>query len=136
MSAVVELPVRAMREGDLAFVVDSWKRSYEGAAAVAGCDHEHYRVEMTRTIKRLVGRPEVEVRILTAPDDDDHLLGFAAFTRSGPSAELHYVYVKQDFRGSGYARRLLQGVPVTTYTFLSPTARRRKGWRHTPRFTI
>lgn len=126
------LPIRAMRESDLAFVVDSWKRSYEGAAAVAGCDRDHYRAEMTTAIRRLCGRPDVTVRICTAPDDDDHLIGFACF-RAG---ELHYVYVKQDFRGKGIARSLLQGAPITSYTFLSPTARRRKGWRYTPRFTI
>lgn len=131
------LPVRVARDTDIAFIVDAWKRSYEGAAAVKMCDREFYRIEMERLIKRLFGRDGVSTLIAYDPDDDDHMVGFACFTVHNPSrAELHYIYVKKDFRGKGIARRLLEGVPVESYTFLSPTARPRKGWRFTPRFTI
>lgn len=126
------LPVRPARESDAAFIIDSWKRSYEPR----NVDVDHYRVEMTRTIRRLIGRPDSDTLVAYDPSDDDHLVGFACFTNYGARAELHYIYVKQDFRGKGIARRLLDGVNVTSYTFLSPTARPRKGWRFTPRFTI
>ena len=127
-------PIRPAREGDIAFILDAWKKSYEGAPAVRGAHREHYRTEMTRAIRRLCERGEV--RIATAPDDDDHLLGFAAFTQADDGAELHYVYVKQDFRKLGIARALLAGVDVTAYTFVSNTARPPKGWAYKPRMTI
>ena len=127
-------PIRAARDGDMAFILDAWRKSYEGAPAVRGSDREHYRVEMTRTIRRLCDRGEV--RIAVSPDDDDHLLGFAVFTRADDGAELHYVYVKQTFRGMGVAKALLADVPVRSFTFLSNTARPRKGWRYTPRHSI
>jgi GNAT superfamily N-acetyltransferase len=118
----------------MAFVVMSWKNSFEGAAAVHGCDREHYRIEMTRAIRRLCDY--AEVRIATSPDDDDHLLGFAAFTKTGDGAELHYVYVKADFRKMGIAKALLSGVNVKSYTFRSKSARPTRGWAYTPRFCI
>ncbi len=127
-------PLRSARASDMAFVIDAWKKSYEGAPAVRGADREHYRVEMTRAIRRLCDR--AEIRIATAPDDDDHLLGFAAFVTTDDGAELHYVYVKQDFRKMGIARALLADLKVTAYTFLSNTARPPKGWAYRPRFTI
>lgn len=130
----VSLRIRPAREGDMAFVVDAWKRSFEGAPAVRGADREHYRVEMTCAIRRLCSR--AEVRIACDPTDEDTIVGFAAFTRTGETAELHYIYVKKDFRGSGHARELLQGVNVTSYTFATPTVRPRKDWAFTPRFTI
>jgi GNAT superfamily N-acetyltransferase len=118
----------------MAFVIDAWKRSFEGAPAVRGCDREHYRREMTLAIRRLCDR--AQIRIATAPDDDDHLLGFAAFTTTDDGAELHYVYVKQDFRKMGIARKLLADLKVNAVTFLSTTARLPKGWAYKPRFTI
>jgi len=127
-------PIRSAGDGDVAFILDAWKKSYEGAPAVRGADREHYRIEMTRAIRRLCDRGEV--RVATAPDDPDHLLGFAAFTIADDGAELHYVYVKREFRGMGIARALLSELNVTRYTFVSPTARPPKGWRFTPRFTI
>lgn len=127
-------PIRPARDGDMAFVVDTWKNSFEGSAAVHGADREHYRIEMKRAIRRLCDR--AEVRIATAPDDDDHLLGFTAFAKTDDGAELYYIYVKADFRGMGIARALLSGVNVKSYTFRSKSARPRSGWAFTPRFTI
>lgn len=114
----------------MAFVIDAWKRSFEGAPAVRGAEREHYRTEMTRAIRRLCDH--AEIRVACDPTDEDTIVGFVAFT----GGELHYVYVKRDFRGLGIAKDLLKGVPITAYTFTTPLARPRKGWAFTPRFTI
>ena len=127
-------PIRAARPEDMTFVVGAWRASFETAAAVKGADRDHYRIEMTRTIRRLCDR--AQVRVATAPDDDDHLLGFAALSKLDDGSELHYVYVKQDFRKMGIARLLLGDVDVKAYTFRSSNARPRNGWAYTPRFTI
>lgn len=130
------LPVRDARVSDHAFIIDAWKRSFEGAAAVRMCDRDHYRAEMTTVIRKLLGKPDVFTLVAYDPEDENHLVGFACMTRDDVGAELHYVYVKKDFRGRGIARALIGSAPITRYTFLSPTARPRKGWRFTPRFTI
>ncbi len=122
--------VREARPNDTAFIIDAWKRSYEGAPAVRGADRDHYRHEMTKAIRRLCDR--CVVRIACDSSDEDTIVGFAAFT----GGELHYIYVKKDFRGMGIARTLLVGLPIQTYTFSTPVARPHKGWAFTPRFTI
>lgn len=126
----MNLRVRRYKDEDFAFVVDAWKRSYEDAPAVRGCDREHYKEEMTRTIRRLVNAGTV--LLACDPTDEDNLVGFAAFN----GAELHYVYIKQAFRAKGVARMLLEGVLINRYTFRSKHARPRAGWRYMPRFTI
>jgi GNAT superfamily N-acetyltransferase len=126
----VTLRIRPAKEDDLAFVIDAWRRSYENSPAVRGADREHYRVEMTRTIRRLLDT--AECRVACDPSDPDTIVGFAAF--HGP--ELHYAYTKQDFRGMGVQKQLLEGQHIDAYTFLSNNARPPKGWRFKPRFTI
>lgn len=119
----------------MAFIIDAWKRSFEGAPAVRGADREHYRVEMTRAIRRLCER--ATVRVACDPNDEDTLVGFCAFTSPDPDhAELHYAYVKKDFRGIGVMRELTNGVPITAFTFKTPDFRAPASWRFTPRFTI
>lgn len=124
------LRVRQAKPDDFAFIIDAWRRSYEGAPAVRNADREHYRIEMTRAIRRLCDR--AEVRVACDPSDEDTIVGFVAFTGD----ELHYAYTKQDFRGMGVSKQLLQGVPITAYTFVSNNARPPKGWAYKPRFTI
>jgi hypothetical protein len=107
---------------------------------------------MTRAIRRLCEK--AELRVAHNPQDDDHIVGFACFTKS----ELHYLYVKKDFRAELKAEHLLAGVPLDSYTFLgrymqdaldgyqgagwdAPAGQSRqwkgpKGWRFTPRITI
>jgi len=129
------LRIRTAKEADMPFIVDSWKRSYEGAPAVRGADRDHYRIEMSRTIRRICDR--ATVRVACDPEDESTLVGFAAYLQNtDSSATLCYCYVKKDFRGMGIARDLLKGVPITAYAFLSNNARPREGWRYCPRFTI
>lgn len=127
MSRLVNRP---MRPTDEAFILDAWRRSYEGSAAVKHADREHYRQEMTRTIRRILDKATVRLRV--DAEDENTIVGFAAFT----GHELHYVYVKKEFRKMGVARALLQDIPITCYTFITPTVRHHAGWAFTPRFTL
>lgn len=124
------LRIRLAKPDDFAFIIDAWRRSYEGSPAVRGAEREHYRIEMTRAIRRLCDR--AEVRVACDPQDEDTVVGFAAFTGD----ELHYAYTKKDFRGIGVAKQLLEGVPIAAYTFQSNNARPPQGWAFRPRFTI
>lgn len=131
------LPVRPARESDMSFVIGSWRESFQLSAAIRApaLDRDHYFEEMARVIRKLCAK--ATVRVAHDPEDDDHLVGFAAFTpRSDGTDELHYVYVKRDFRGQGVARSMLADRKIATYTFLTSSARPPKGWRFTPRFTI
>jgi GNAT superfamily N-acetyltransferase len=130
--------IRPARETDFAFIVDAWCRSFEGSPVVHGADRNHYRSEMVRVIRKMLsGVGAATTRVACDREDDDTLLGFAAFT--GP--ELHYVYVRQDFRQMGIAKAMLEGASIAQYTFRTLQGERRmrtreRGWKFTPRFTL
>ena len=132
----MSLPVRDFRPSDFAFVLDAWRKSLEAAPGFRGADHEHFRHEVEAAVTRLVRRGYC--RIAYNPADDDHLIGFAAYGDYPSKAwkELHFVYVKRDFRGKGIARRLLEGLDIGSYTFLTATVRPPKKWAYTPRLCI
>ncbi len=148
----MSLPIRLGRPSDMAFVVHSWVHSHEGAQPFKGCSHEHYKVEMTRAVRRLCDK--AELRIAYDPKDDDGIVGYACFT----GRELHYLYVKKDFRDVLKPEHLLADVKIDSFTFVGrhlqdaldgfrgshwevdPDGNRHwkapPGWRYTPRITI
>ena len=132
----MSIRIRPAKVTDQAFIQDAWKRSFEGSPAVRGADREHYRNEMERTIARLCARATV----LVACDvkDEDTLVGFAVYSswKGYAGNELHYVYVKKDFRGHRIASDLLKDANIKAYTFATMSARAPKDWVYTPRFTI
>lgn len=128
---------RPARDSDMPFIADSWRRSFEGSPAVHGANREHYRGELNRAIQSLTGRKGTTTTVACDREDDDVLLGFACFT----GTELHYVYVRADFRQMGIARGLTEAAQIATYTFRTLIGERRmrarlRGWEFTPRFTL
>lgn len=130
------------RDGDFGFVLDTWRRSFEGAPAVRGCDVEHYRAEMKATVTKLLRSPGVSVRVAHPEGDDDAIVGYAVHNGD----ELHYVYVRggdkdASMRSLGIARQLVEPLNITAYTFRTEAGERRlkpkdRGWRFTPRFCL
>lgn len=118
------------------FVKSGWRGTFRTAGVgVEGADAEHYHREIQRIFDRIL--PRATVKIACDPKDPDNLVGFAVFT----GTELHYVYVKQDFRKLGAVRDLLAGLDIRSYTFKTLPGERRlrpasRGWVFTPRFTI
>lgn len=126
--------VRLAKEEDMAFVVHSWRSSFDGAPAVRGADKDHYFKEMSRVIGRLCG-PDfgaAEVRVVCDVEDPDTLLSFVAFK----GRELHYAYTRRDFRNAGLMRQALEGVHLDAYTFYTPRWHPPPTWKFTPRFSV
>lgn len=129
--------VRPARESDVGYIVGTWRDSYASAPAVAGADRDAYRAEVARIVSRLRATPEATLRVACDREDEDTLVGFAAFTGS----TLHYVYVRGDMRQMGIAKRLIEGATIAHYTFRTLAGERRlraaeRGWKFTPRFTL
>lgn len=125
----MSIALRPARESDTAFIVDTWRRSYEQAPQVRGADEAYMR----RAIQRAVADAE---KLLVACDseDDDTLIGWLA--ASPPT--LHYVYVRADFRRAGIARSLLDSFVLTAYSCKTLPGERRlrlaeRGLAFTPR---
>lgn len=129
--------VRPARESDYAFILDAWRRSFEGAPAVQGAKDDHYRAEMGAVIARLVRASTV--RVACDAEDDDTILGFVVVDE--PGATLHYAYVRREFRQLGIVPRLIGETAIRAYTFRTLAGERRlklkeRGLWFKPRFTI
>jgi GNAT superfamily N-acetyltransferase len=123
--------LRPFAETDRAHVDTTWRRSYSDPwSDFAGIPH----VPGSGLYKRIQGRAielamaSGQTLIACAPDLDDQILGWVC---ARPPHVLHYVFVKEDFRGRGLGRALfeaalgagLERVYVThVHTALTPTA--------------
>ncbi len=122
------MDLRPYRDSDAAIVCRSWKL---GAADLSGC-FDHFKSHDLPKEKRSTARGiylealNAEVpRLLTPetcvvghnPRDDDAVWGFAC----GSNGVLHYVWVKDEYRGRGFARTLVAhlglAAPLKTTTW-------------------
>ena len=128
--------IRDWVPADEHFVKSAWRGSFRLAGhGVQDADHIHYDMEMDRVFDRIL--PRATVKIACDPKDPDNLIGFAVLTGS----ELHYVYVKRDFRKLGVVPAMLEGLDIRSFTFKTLPGERRirpssRGWAFTPRFTL
>jgi GNAT superfamily N-acetyltransferase len=134
---------RRMRAGDALFVLESWRDSYRMSHTAGPVPMSMYREVYDELLKRLLERPDVEVFVAFEPDElpPDDLYGFICIERDGwtrvkvrehgrwidkdvklEQPIVHYVNVKQSFRGNGVARALFAAAGVDperpwTHTF-------------------
>lgn len=131
-------PVNPRSPDEWAFVSMNWRASFEPESQVARmCGAKAYKRFMTRYVEALRTETGAYTLIVTPDNDDDHFLGFAV----AKEPELHYVYVKPEFRKTGLARALLEGRGIAEYTFTTLLGRERlrpdeRGWRSRPRNTL
>lgn len=100
--------VRPATGDHLWFVVNSWIRSYrngcEWAAKIPGVvyfsDYGHRGL-----IVKTLARTNVETLIVGPEDDASFIHGWICY-EPGPTPLLHYLYVKDYYRGKGLARML------------------------------
>ncbi len=127
--------VRDAVQSDWDFMRKAWRATFLlGGQAVQGANKQHYHDEMSRLFAAIV--PSASARIACDPEDDDNPLGFACYE----GQTLYYVYVIQDFRRLGIVPRLLEGLPLKSFSFKTIQCEKRlkpleRGWTYKPRFT-
>lgn len=123
---------------ELALVYDSWARSFR-KSPYAGCVPNHLWDQVSRAcMSEILNRgARVIVAVVDLPDGGRRVAGYSV---SEPNV-LHWLYVKDDYRGFGYGRELLyktvegwNKAPVYTHrtnaaqAFLERSSRRRWIW--------
>jgi len=99
------------RPTDMAFVFDSWLKSYADSSFACDIDNDSYYANQQSVIVDLVKRSNVVVAV--DQEDSDHLFGWACVEQSGPTHIVHYVFVKHAMRGMGVARSILEALVPT-----------------------
>lgn len=113
MAEFAYMQIRRGEPGDLPFVFNSWLQSSAESAWGRSMRRRVYFRRHHSVIQRLLKRAELWVAVL--PEAPDVILGWMV---AEPEAKrLHYVYVKESWRGFSIARSLLEHLPeVSTYT--------------------
>jgi hypothetical protein len=100
------LKIRKGRKTDIPFISNSWVKSFRNGAFVRGIPNELYYRYHRRIVSELLQKSLVAV--LCERQDEDQIVGYVVAERSEEGALLvHYVYVKHDFRKTGFAKSMI-----------------------------
>lgn len=100
-----DFAIRPAAPDDMAFVIDAWLEGYwmDGPFSLV-MPKSTWWPRWHRVIENILADERTRTVIACLGERPDQLMGFAC---SRPPDILHWVYVKQAFRGNGIARELL-----------------------------
>lgn len=103
--------VRAFQEDDAPFIYSTWLRGlYFGNEWFRKIDKDSFFSKYRLVVKRLLETCNVQMACLE--EDPEVLVGYVVY--KGP--QLHWVYVKKDWRNNGIGRALLpEDIQVVTH---------------------
>ena len=97
---------RAATSQDVPLIYSDWLRSYRRSPLTKHVPSAVYYSQHRALIDNLASRSRVVV--LCNPDDTNQVYGWMCFELTPDVLILHYLYVKEDFRGFGLAKALVQ----------------------------
>ena len=97
--------LRLGNAGDVPLICSSWLKSYRKAPAVAKLRGPVYFDSQRSVVERILGRASVAVAC--SQSDFADVYGYVVYESLAAGTVLHWLYVKQPFRGLGIARVLL-----------------------------
>jgi len=97
--------IRPALEGDVAFVFNSWLKSFRNTGLSRSVQNEVYFSEQHKLIERLL--KESTTVVACNPTKPEDIFGWACFQWVDGIFVLHYVYVKHLYRNLGLANELL-----------------------------
>lgn len=107
--------IRQATADDITFVMHSWVDSYRTAHAAGLIQMSDWAGVMLPQVAKVLARPGVEVLVAANPQNAGtraDIFGWLCHERGHRRPLVHYVYVKDDFRGHGFARLLMRKAGV------------------------
>lgn len=105
---MLDAKLRPMRPDDRAFVAKTWKETVQFSPVykwmVSRMGTGVFFHEMNPRVDSLIA--EAQTVVAANPEDSDHILGWAC----AGQAVLHFVYVRQSFRGNGLATAMVRNL--------------------------
>ncbi len=97
----LEIRIRAPIEGDWAFISDSYRKSYREQYPWVSTQDLYQ--ETTRRLAKYRSSKDTRFLVACDPEDSEFILGWVCLGRRNL---VHYLFVKQAFRGAKVAKRL------------------------------
>lgn len=119
--------MRWANQSDYPFIANSYLKSYRKAPGNRALINEVYFPEYKARLEGIVASGAV--LIAHAPDDPDHILGYAIASQLAGYQVVHYVYVKYPFRQQGIAKSLLLAIKPDFGTSYTVITHQPKGWQ-------
>lgn len=90
---------------DVNFIYNSWLKSYRNARAVRQMENPAYFKEQGDLIRDMLDT--CNVTVICNANDSTQILGYMVSQSFDGILCIHYIYVKQPFRGNGLAKKLV-----------------------------
>ncbi len=123
-----EYSFRSYKESDLNFIMSSWGHSYyKGYTYQYMLSPKDFHLFHRPLRENIIKRPTVATIICSAEIDPDLIIGWIMVEKpeNYPGIIIHYVYVKEAFKGRGIASELYKSVvPLIGPVFHSHTTER------------
>jgi GNAT superfamily N-acetyltransferase len=101
----VPFKIRPAMEGDVPFIFSSWLKSYRASIGTKQVNNTVFFSEHHKIIENLLRTSSTFV--ICPAEDEAQICGYICAEQVDSIFVLHYVYVKQTFRGLGIAKLLL-----------------------------
>jgi hypothetical protein len=128
VDAVDLFKLRPYRPSDLNFILNSWGASYyKGADYIDFLSPREFNEKHRPIREEILSRPNAAVLIACGTQDEDLILGWILVEKPKKGIILHYIYVKEAFKGEGISDELLKkALPITPILVSHMTDRARK----------
>jgi GNAT superfamily N-acetyltransferase len=108
----VNISFRPALPADRPFLVSTWSRSTKLMHSAGLISSESWPGVMHPELERILDRDDATALIACERDDPDYFYGWVAGDTSGRVPVLFFVYVKEPYRRTGVARRLLAAIGI------------------------
>lgn len=105
------LNVRPYKPSDLNFIQNSWGSSYyKGAEFLDYSTPKEFNDLHRPKREQILDDPTTAVLVCCGKEDEDLILGYIILQKSPEGLLIHYIYVKQAFKGEGISEELLKQI--------------------------
>ncbi len=111
-----------MKDEDRNFIFNSWLRSFRKSHYAGPIPYNLYYDFYQKVIEQILRRDGVEVKVAVPEEHPSQIIGYCVLEHGFEKPVVHYCYVKQGFRGMGFAKRMV-GTTDFFYTFRTPSVR-------------
>lgn len=105
------------------FILATWLKSNRSSISVRGIDsllyYDYHQTIIKGYLDRAFIGDNVSVAVACDPDNEKVLYSYAVIEEHELGNILHFIYTKGPFRKLGFAKEILEGIPLAYKTTLS-----------------